>query len=79
MTTEEVRDNFLVESLFKPDEITMLYSDIDRAIVGSAVPVGQTLSLTSADELRTDYFCQRHILSAGAWAVRIRRSMTWTI
>lgn len=62
MTTEEVRDNFLVESLFKPDEITMVYSDIDRAIVGSAVPVGQTLSLTSADELRADYFCQRREL-----------------
>ena len=62
MTTQEVRDNFLVESLFKPDEITMLYSDIDRAIAGSAVPVGQTLSLTSADELRADYFCQRREL-----------------
>ena len=62
MTTEEIRDNFLVESLFKPDEITMLYSDIDRAIAGSAVPVGQTLSLTSADELRADYFCQRREL-----------------
>ena len=43
MTTQEVRDDFLVESLFKPDEIAMVYSDIDRAIVGSAVPAGQTL------------------------------------
>ena len=62
MTTQEVRDNFLVESLFKPDEITMVYSDIDRAIVGSAVPAGQSLSLTSADELRANYFCQRREL-----------------
>ena len=62
MTTQEVRDNFLVESLFTPDEITMVYSDIDRAIVGSAVPVGKTLSLSSADELRADYFCQRREL-----------------
>jgi 4-deoxy-L-threo-5-hexosulose-uronate ketol-isomerase len=58
MTTQEVRDNFLVESLFSPDVITMVYSDVDRAITGSAVPVGGTLSLTSADELRADYFCQ---------------------
>jgi 4-deoxy-L-threo-5-hexosulose-uronate ketol-isomerase len=62
MTTQEVRDNFLVESLFSPDVITMVYSDVDRAITGSAVPVGGTLSLTSADELRADYFCQRREL-----------------
>lgn len=62
MTTQEVRDNFLVESLYKTDEITMVYSDVDRAIVGSAVPAKKTLSLTSADELRADYFCQRREL-----------------
>jgi 4-deoxy-L-threo-5-hexosulose-uronate ketol-isomerase len=62
MTTQEVRDNFLIDSLFTPNEIAMIYSDIDRAIVGSAVPAGQTLSLTSADELRADFFCQRREL-----------------
>jgi 4-deoxy-L-threo-5-hexosulose-uronate ketol-isomerase len=62
MTTQEVRDNFLVESLFSPDQITMVYSDVDRAITGSAVPVKSELSLTSADELRADYFCQRREL-----------------
>jgi 4-deoxy-L-threo-5-hexosulose-uronate ketol-isomerase len=34
MTTQEVRENFLVESLFQPDNIEMLYSDVDRAILG---------------------------------------------
>jgi 4-deoxy-L-threo-5-hexosulose-uronate ketol-isomerase len=62
MTTEEIRENFLIESLFKPDSIEMVYSEADRAIVGSAVPVNQTLALTSADELRADYFCQRREL-----------------
>jgi len=37
MTTGQVRDNFLVESLYKTDEITMFYLDVNRAIVGSAV------------------------------------------
>ncbi|MCK5564976.1 MAG: 5-dehydro-4-deoxy-D-glucuronate isomerase [Planctomycetes bacterium] len=72
MTTQEVRDDFLIESLFQPDVIEMVYSDVDRAIVGSAVPVDQTLSLTSADELRSDYFCQRRelgILNIGAAGV----------
>jgi len=62
MTTQEVRENFLIESLFSPDVIEMVYSDIDRAIVGSAVPVKSALTLTSADELRADYFCQRREL-----------------
>ena len=62
MTTQEVRENFLIESLFAPDEIEMVYSDVDRAIAGSAVPVKGGLALTSADELRADYFCQRREL-----------------
>ena len=68
MTTQEVRDNFLVHSLFRTNEIEMVYSDVDRAIVGSAVPAGQTLSLASADELR------QIILSAS----RVGYSQHWT-
>ena len=62
MTTQEVRENFLIESLFQPDLIEMVYTEADRAIVGSAVPVSQRLELASADELRADYFCQRREL-----------------
>ncbi len=62
MTTQEVRENFLIESLFQTDSIEMVYSDVDRVIVGSAVPAGRKLALTSADELRADYFCQRREL-----------------
>ena len=62
MTTQEVRGTFLIESLFHPDSIDMVYSEIDRVIVGSAVPGRKPLELTSADELRADYFCQRREL-----------------
>ena len=62
MTTQEVRENFLVESLFRPGAIEMLYTDVDRAIIGSAVPSDKPLTLTSADELRADFFCQRREL-----------------
>ncbi len=62
MTTEEIRASFLIESLFKPDLIEMLYSEVDRAIAGSAVPAGKKLELASADELRAEYFCQRREL-----------------
>jgi len=62
MTTEEVRESFLVETLFAEDSIVMVYCDVDRAIVGSAVPVGKPLSLESAPELRSDTFCGRREL-----------------
>lgn len=62
MTTAEVREKFLVEQLFAPDTIEMVYCDVDRAIAGSAVPVKGTLSLASASELRSEYFCQRREL-----------------
>lgn len=62
MTTQETRDSFLLESLFTPDVIDMTYVDVDRVIVGSAVPVQKALALTSAEELRADTFCQRREL-----------------
>ncbi len=62
MTTQEVRDEFLIETLFKPNQVEMIYSDIDRAITGSAVPVQKALSLSTADALRAEYFCQRREL-----------------
>ena len=62
MTTEELRDQFLIRTLFEPDTFRMIYSDLDRAIAGSAVPVGQPLRLGPAPELRADFFCQRREL-----------------
>ncbi len=62
MSTEEIRESFLVDTLFAADSIAMVYSDADRAIVGSAVPATKTLSLESAPELRAETFCERREL-----------------
>ena len=62
MSTEEIRETFLVDTLFPRDRIFMVYSDADRAIVGSAVPATKTLSLESAPELRAETFCARREL-----------------
>ena len=59
MTTDEIRSSFLVDKLFLSDEITLLYSDIDRIIVGSAAPNTRKLVLSSAKELAAEYFTQR--------------------
>jgi len=60
MNTEEMRENFLVEHLFIPGELKLLYADVDRAIVGSAVPTDKSLELVgSIQEMATDVFAER--------------------
>jgi 4-deoxy-L-threo-5-hexosulose-uronate ketol-isomerase len=62
MTTEELRSTFLVQDLFKKGEIQTVYIDVDRTIVGSAVPLKEPLTLGAADELRASYFLERREL-----------------
>jgi len=63
MNTEELRSNFLVENLFIAGEITLLYADADRAIVGSAVPTKGVLELQgSIQEMATEIFAERREL-----------------
>jgi len=59
-TTKELRENFLLETLFVPDSVELNYWETDRTIVGSAVPVKGALKLeASKKELAADYFLER--------------------
>ncbi|MCP1111274.1 5-dehydro-4-deoxy-D-glucuronate isomerase [Ohessyouella blattaphilus] len=58
-TTERLREEFLIEKVFREDEIYLVYSHIDRIITGSAMPIKKELVLTAGDELRAEYFLQR--------------------
>ena len=62
MDTDELRDTFLLQGLFEPGEIELAYVDLDRAVVGSAVPTKEPLVLAAEPELRADYFCERREL-----------------
>ena len=62
MTTQELRGTFLVQDLFQPGVIWAADVDLDRAVIGSAVPVGEPLSLGTFDELRSSYFTERREL-----------------
>jgi 4-deoxy-L-threo-5-hexosulose-uronate ketol-isomerase len=69
MNTEQLRKEFLIESLFTPNEIKLIYCDVDRAVVGSAVPGKSPLELSAASELRASYFAERReigVLNIGA-------------
>ena len=60
LSVEDLRKSFLINGLFVPDEIPMVYSDIDRSITGSAVPVKGTLKLLGTKkEMAAEYFAER--------------------
>ena len=58
-TTEELRNNYLIEKLFVENEAALVYSHIDRIIAGGIMPVGEKIKLSAGKELGVSYFFQR--------------------
>src|ERR1700753_2242114 len=59
MNTAELRETFLLDKLFEPGAIEVAYVDLDRTVIGSAVPTTVPLTLETYPELRAEYFCER--------------------
>ena len=59
LTTDELRDGFLLQKLFQPGAVHLVYADIDRAVVGGAVPTTQKLALETSKLLASTYFAER--------------------
>ena len=57
--TGKLRKEFLIENIFNPDQISLVYSMYDRYIAGGAMPVGKALKLDTADDLKAEYFLER--------------------
>ncbi|MGA3009317.1 MAG: 5-dehydro-4-deoxy-D-glucuronate isomerase [Terracidiphilus sp.] len=69
MTTEEMRETFLLSDLFQPGKVCLTYVDLDRTVIGSAVPTSEPLPLLTDDALKAEYFTERRelgILNIGA-------------
>src|SRR5580692_1202671 len=64
MSTAQLRETFLIDSLYQPGEIHSVYVDLDRTIVGIAAPTAKALSLPVDDDLRAEYFTERRELGA---------------
>jgi 4-deoxy-L-threo-5-hexosulose-uronate ketol-isomerase len=62
MTSEELRATFLLEGMFNPGRIESAYVDLDRTVIGSAVPTSGALTLETQPELRAEYFLERREL-----------------
>jgi 4-deoxy-L-threo-5-hexosulose-uronate ketol-isomerase len=69
LTTDELRDGFLVEGLFQSGEITLRHIDLDRVVLGGAVPLETPLRLDAPLSLAARYFTERRelgVLNIGA-------------
>ena len=69
--TTRLRKEFLIETIFTPDDTNMVYSMYDRYIVGGIMPVSKSLKLETVDDLKADFFLQRRelgIINVGGYA-----------
>lgn len=62
-TTEEIRKEFLIESLYLPDEVVSVYSHVDRMVTLGCMPVKETVSIDKGIDVwknfGTKFFLER--------------------
>lgn len=62
-STAQLRDEFLISTLFADDTVNLVYSHIDRVIVGGACPIAGALELEASPKaIGADFFLQRREL-----------------
>lgn len=57
--TTQLRENFLVQNLFVENEVTMVYSHVDRVIVGGAYPMKPLKLKGDKEAMASDVFLAR--------------------
>src|SRR5580692_4394844 len=62
MSTEQLREAFLIEDIFTPGEITGTFTDLDRLVVGGAMPAGKPIELPNHKETGRAFFLERREL-----------------
>ena len=59
MSTEEVRETFLISDLFVPGKLTGTFTDLDRLVVGGAMPADKPVELPNHKETGRAAFLER--------------------
>ncbi|MGB3500533.1 MAG: 5-dehydro-4-deoxy-D-glucuronate isomerase [Mesorhizobium sp.] len=62
--TELLRQEFLIENLFIPGDVSLTYSQLDRLIVGGAMPLAEAVALSPIKPTGTPSFLDRRELVA---------------
>lgn len=74
LSTAQLREHYLIESIFAKDTISCTYTFHDRFIIGGAMPVTKSLRLETLPILKAPYFLERReigIINVGAPGVVI--------
>ena len=62
-TTEETRNEFLIQNLYQPDEVVAVYSHVDRMVTLGCMPVNEVVSIDKGIDVwanfGTTYFLER--------------------
>ena len=62
-TTQELRDEFLIENLYRPDQVVAVYSHVDRMVTLGCMPVKESVSIDKGIDVwanfGTHYFLER--------------------
>ncbi|WNR46314.1 5-dehydro-4-deoxy-D-glucuronate isomerase [Paenibacillus roseipurpureus] len=68
--TERLQAEFQIQSLFTPNQVTLVYSHVDRFIIGGVLPTTEAVQLQAdTKEMAADYFLERReigIINVGA-------------
>ena len=62
MTTDQLRQSFLIKSIFEADQIRWTLSFFDRYLTGGVMPVSGAVRLDTPDNLKANYFLERREL-----------------
>jgi 4-deoxy-L-threo-5-hexosulose-uronate ketol-isomerase len=75
MDSAALRSHFLVQDVFRQGAIALVHVDLDRVVLGGAVPTRAALKLESLPTLKAEYFLERReagILNVGgAGTIRV--------
>ena len=59
MGTEALRDEFLIDQVFRNDQINWIYTHYDRYVVGGVIPKKMVVKLETIDPLKANFFLER--------------------
>ena len=64
MSTQQLRDTFLISNLFAPGELRGHFTDLDRLVVGGVTPTNKEIELPNHKETGRAFFLERRELGA---------------
>ena len=72
MSTQQLRETFQISNLFAPGELRGHFTDLDRLVVGGAVPADKPIELPNHKESGRAFFLERRNCAQSMSAARAK-------